>query len=161
MQPMGRLSMYSKCLDFLSFKFWMRVRFFFIFPLLPTCSFQVLNMFLRFPMCSPRVFPIAPRFNPISFAQSPPLCTYIAGPKEKTLHLSIEFYILGRLRSFNFYLQWANQISSTQKKREKVGLVRHTRLINMKQNKYPQYVYKFLECIHKMKKAGKKKSSLL
>jgi hypothetical protein len=34
-----------------------------------------------FPICSPRLFPIAPRFNPICFAQNPPLLTYIAGTK--------------------------------------------------------------------------------
>jgi hypothetical protein len=38
----------------------------------PVGSHQVPNMLPRFPMCSPRVFPIAPRFNPICFAQSPP-----------------------------------------------------------------------------------------
>jgi len=50
---------------------WGEGRFFFFFPLFPTCSLQVpngflsgSNKFLRFPMCSPRVFPIAPRFNP-------------------------------------------------------------------------------------------------
>jgi hypothetical protein len=36
---------------------------------------------MHFPLCSPRVFPIAPGFNPICFAQSPPLLTYIGGPK--------------------------------------------------------------------------------
>jgi hypothetical protein len=51
--------------------------FFFIFPLFSTCSVQVPNGFPRFPMCSPRVFPIAPRFNPICFAQSPPLLTCV------------------------------------------------------------------------------------
>jgi hypothetical protein len=48
MQPMGRLSMHSKCLDLFSFKFWVAElggRIFFIFPLFPTCSFQVLNEF--------------------------------------------------------------------------------------------------------------------
>jgi hypothetical protein len=45
MQPMGRLSMHSKCLDFFSFKFWLGVarggggRIFFFFLLFPTCSF--------------------------------------------------------------------------------------------------------------------------
>jgi hypothetical protein len=39
----------------------------------PMDSHQVLNTFPRFPMCSPRVFRIAPCFNPICFAQSPPL----------------------------------------------------------------------------------------
>ncbi len=52
--------------------------FFFILPLFPTCSFQVP---MRFPMCSPKVFPIAPHLNPICFAQSAPLLTYIGGPK--------------------------------------------------------------------------------
>ncbi len=47
----------------------------------PNGSYQVPNMFHRFPMCSPMVFPIAPHFNPICFAQSPPLLTYIGGPK--------------------------------------------------------------------------------
>jgi hypothetical protein len=53
------------------------------------------NMFPRFPICSPRVFPIAPRFNLICFAQNPPLLTYIAGPKEKALYLLIESSIVG------------------------------------------------------------------
>jgi hypothetical protein len=57
MQPMGRLSMHSKCLDLFSF-------------------FFVPKMFPRFSMCSPRVFLIAPHFNPICFAQSPSLLTY-------------------------------------------------------------------------------------
>jgi hypothetical protein len=65
-------------------------------------------------MCSPRVFPIAPRFNPICFAQSPPLLTYITGPKGEAIHHS-ESSILGSLNSFLF-LQWANQIGSLQKK---------------------------------------------
>jgi hypothetical protein len=39
----------------------------------------------------------------IRFAQSPPLLTYIAGPKGETLHLSIESSILGSLHSFNFF----------------------------------------------------------
>jgi hypothetical protein len=42
----------------------------------------------------PRVFPIAPCFDPICFAQSPPLLTYIAGPKGMTLHLSIDSSII-------------------------------------------------------------------
>jgi hypothetical protein len=43
--------------------------FFFSFFL---CSLQVPN---GFPMCSPRVFPIAPRFSPVCFAHS------LGGPK--------------------------------------------------------------------------------
>jgi hypothetical protein len=43
MQPMGRLSMHSKCLDLFSFKFWVVGRgggdggLFFIFPWFPMC----------------------------------------------------------------------------------------------------------------------------
>ncbi len=66
-------------------------------------SHQILNMFPGFPMCSPRVFPIAPHFNPICFAQSPPLLTYIDGPKGETLHLSKESFNLGSLHSFNLF----------------------------------------------------------
>ncbi len=47
-------------------------------------SHQVLNIFSRFSMCSPRVFPIAPRFNPICFTQSPPLLTYIGSRLESS-----------------------------------------------------------------------------
>jgi len=59
MQPMGRLSMHSKCLNF-AFKFWVGggedfFSFFF-------CSQHVP---FKFPICSPMVFPIAPHFNPI------------------------------------------------------------------------------------------------
>jgi hypothetical protein len=103
MQSMGRLSTHSKCLDFFVLKFfeggavWERI--FFIFPLFLTCSFQVP---IRFPMCFSRVFPIAPHFSPICFAQSPPLLTCIAGPKGEALHLSIESSILGGLHSFIF-----------------------------------------------------------
>ncbi len=64
-------------------------KIFFIFPLLQ----QVLN-----------VFPIAPCFNPICFAQSPPLLTYIGGPKGEALHLSIESSIFVSLHSFKKYL---------------------------------------------------------
>ncbi len=69
----------------------------------PMSSHQVPNTFPTFPMCSPRVFPIAPRFNPICLAQSPPLLTYIAGPKGESLHLSIESSISGSLHNFNFF----------------------------------------------------------
>ncbi len=150
---MGRLSMNSKCLDFFSpFKFWVgekggRGRIFFIFPFcsqyvpfkFPVNSHQVPNTFPRFSMCSPRVFPITPCFNPICSAQSPPLLTYIGGPKGKALHLFIESSILGSLHSFNFFWRWASQIGSLQPK-EKVGLARHPQLINMKQNKYTQFI---------------------
>ncbi len=73
----------------------------------------------RFPMCSPWVLSISPCFNPICFAQSAPLFTYIAGPKGKALHHSIESSILRRLHSFNVVLWWADQNSKI-----KVGLVK-------------------------------------
>ncbi len=69
--------------------------------LFPTCSHQVPNVF-------PKVVPIAPCFNPICFAQSPPPLMYIAGPKHEALHLFIEAFILGNLHSFNFVLQFDN-----------------------------------------------------
>jgi hypothetical protein len=99
----------------------------------PTHSNQVLNMFPKFPMCSTRVFPLAPCFNPICFAQSPPLFTYIAGLKGEALHRM--FYVLGASLVWTFFLQWTNQIDSLQKR--KFGLTRHPQLIDMKQNKYP------------------------
>jgi hypothetical protein len=55
-------------------------------------------------MCSPRVFPIAPSFIPICFTQSRPFLTYMGGPKEEALYLSIESSILGSLCGFNFFV---------------------------------------------------------
>ncbi len=121
---------------------WGRGGIFFSFFL---CSQHVPFMFPRFPMCSSRVFPIAPCLNPICFAQSPPILTYIGGPKGEAHHLSIKSFILGGLCSFNFFVWWANQISWLQKK--KFGLVRHPQLINMKQNKYPQLLRRRLQYI--------------
>jgi hypothetical protein len=79
---------------------------------------MVPNLILRFPMCSPRVFPIAPRFNPLCFAQCPPFLTYIGGPKREALHLSIESFILGSLHSFNlfFTMGQSNCLIATKKK---------------------------------------------
>jgi hypothetical protein len=60
-------------------------RIFFHFSFVP-------NMFLSGSQCVPQgVFPIASCFNPICFAQSPPLLTYIGGPKGEALLLSIKF----------------------------------------------------------------------
>jgi hypothetical protein len=84
MQPMGRLSMHSKCLDFFSFKFWVGGgRIFFHFSFVPF-KFSMGSQWV--PICSPRVFSIAPRFNPICFAHSPPLLTCIGGPKKEALY---------------------------------------------------------------------------
>ncbi len=50
------------------------------------------------------VFPIAPNFKPICFAQSPPLLTYIGGPNGRTLWFSnIESFNLGGLHTSNFF----------------------------------------------------------
>jgi len=58
------------CFSLLSFGAWDR-KIFFQFSFVPN----------RVPMCSPRVFQIAPCFNALCFAQSPPLLTYMCGPK--------------------------------------------------------------------------------
>jgi hypothetical protein len=106
MQPMGRLSMCLKCLDFfflLSFGGKGGKTFFhfsFVLNMFPPSSQWVP---IRFPMWSQRVFPLAPCFNPICFAQSPPLLTYIGGPKEETPHLSVKSFILEDPNSFNFF----------------------------------------------------------
>jgi hypothetical protein len=62
-------------------------------------------------MCSLMVFPIAPQFNPLCCSQCPPLVTYTGAPKGE------ESFILGSLHSFNFFLQWANQIVSLRQKK--------------------------------------------
>ncbi len=120
-QPMVRLSMHSKCFDFFLLSFGWVGEDFFIFHLFPS----VPNLFPGFPMCSPRVFPIAPHFNPIYFAQSPPLLTYIGGPKGEALHLSIESSILGSLHCFNFFFFVMGQSNWFIAKRNRVGLMRH------------------------------------
>jgi hypothetical protein len=98
-------------------------------------SHQVLKMSLRFSMCSQRVFPIAPRFNPICFAQSPPLLTYIGGLKGEALHLSRESSIYGSLILSTLFFICQSNWFIAKKKKKKVELVSHPQLINMKQNK--------------------------
>ncbi len=119
--------------DFFHF-FFVPNMFLFKFPM---GFYYILNIFLRFFRCSPRVFPIAPRFNPICFAQRPPLLTYIGGLKGEAFHLSIEYSILGRFHNFNFFKDGPITLVHCQKKR--VGLMKHLQLINMKQIKYPQF----------------------
>ncbi len=62
----------------------------------PMGSHQVLNVFSKFPMCSSRVFPIAPFFNPICFAQSPPLLTYIVWAKGEGTPSFHKIFYLGK-----------------------------------------------------------------
>jgi len=120
---MGRLSMNSKFLDYflLSF-FWAGGgrggEDFFIFPLSQHVPF-------KFPICSlqvPNVFLIASCFDPICFAQSPPLLTYIGGPKGESLHLSIES------ASIVSTLFCDGPIKLAHCQRKKVGLGRHPQL---------------------------------
>jgi hypothetical protein len=94
MQPMRRLNMHSKYLDLFFYKILGGAHagggglfsFFFL------CSLQVLNGFPSGSQCVPQwVFPIAPRFSPICFAQS--LTRWAKGGK--ALQLSIESSILG------------------------------------------------------------------
>jgi hypothetical protein len=81
------------------------------------------------------VLPIAPRFNPICFAQSPPLLTYLCGTKGMAFHISIESSILESLNSFNIFFA----IGINYAKKKTVGLVMPPQLINMKHNKYRQF----------------------
>ncbi len=62
MQPMGRLSMHSKCRDFLS-----------IFPLFPIFSLQFPIGSHQVPNVFPKGVPNSTLLNPICFAQSSPL----------------------------------------------------------------------------------------
>jgi hypothetical protein len=83
-------------------------------------------MFPKFSMCFPRVFPIAPGFHPLCFAQSPPLLTYVVGgPKGRPLHFSINSSILGSLHGLNvfFVMGHSNWLIAKKKKKKKVGLV--------------------------------------
>jgi hypothetical protein len=99
MQPMGRLSLHSKCRDFFSFKFWVVVGedFLSFFPLFPICSLQVPNLF-------PKGVPNSTSFFGQMFCpKSSPSHLYI-GPRGEALHLSIESSIWGSPHSFNFIL---------------------------------------------------------
>ncbi len=60
-------------------------------------------------------------------------------PRGEALHLSIKSSILGSLYSFNIFFR-NGPIKLAYCQKEKVELVRHPQLINMKQNKYPQFI---------------------
>jgi hypothetical protein len=114
--------------------------FFSFFPLFPTCSLQVPNMFPRYPMCSSRAFPIALPFNPICFGQnSSPSHLYTWAEGGGTL-ASHKIFYFGRLCIVStFFCDEQIKLAHCQKEKEKkVGLVRHPQPINMKQNKYPE-----------------------
>ncbi len=112
------------------------------FPLFPTCSLSSSQWVpIEFPLCSlclqsvpRRVFPIAPCFNLICFAQSPPLLTHIGGPKEEAIHLSIESSIMGNLHSFNFvFCNGPIKLAHCKKKKKKGWTWKQKQ-----NNKYPQ-----------------------
>ncbi len=120
--------MHSKCLDFFLFKFWAEAlgggdffHFSFVPSMLPSSSQWVP---VRFPMCSPRVLPIAPLI-PYDLPKSPPHLTYIGQPKGEELNLSIDSSILGNLHSFNIFCNGPIKLAHCKKEKEKVELVRH------------------------------------
>ncbi len=81
----------------------------------PSCSQRVPQVLI---IC-PKMFPIAPHFYSIHFAQSC-LFNYIKGPNVKHPHLSIENSILGSLQSFNFLLWWVSiKMTHCKKKKKK------------------------------------------
>ncbi len=111
----------QSALIFFLFKFWVGGGIFFPFSFVPNMfpsrSQWVFNMFHGFPMCSPKVFPIAPCFDPICFSQSPPLLTYIGGPKGKALHLSVESSILGTSLVSTFFCNGPMKLAHCQEKK--------------------------------------------
>jgi hypothetical protein len=65
------------------------------------------------------VFSIAPCFSPIHFAESPPLLTYICGPKGEALYLSIEsFYFGGASIVSTFFCDGPIKITHCKKKKK-------------------------------------------
>jgi hypothetical protein len=117
--------------------------FFLIFPLFTTCSFYVPSMFLsssqwvsyqfpnmfpKFPMCSPKVLPIAPCFNLICCAHNPPLLTKGGG----TPSFNRIFNFGGASTVSSFFCNGAIKITHFKKK---VGLMKHPQLININHTK--------------------------
>jgi hypothetical protein len=83
------------------------------------------------------VFPIAPRFNPICFAQSPPLneiYEWAKGGRHCIFLKNLLFWGAFIISTYFFDGPIAGK--------KKAGLVRHPQLINMKQNnkKCPQFI---------------------
>jgi hypothetical protein len=97
---------------------------------------------LKFPMCSPIVFPIASRFNPICFAQSPPFLTLYTWAKGEGTPSFRRIFYCGEPPQFRFYFH--GPIKLAHCKKQKVGLVRHPQLITMELNKYLHNRYNVL-----------------
>jgi hypothetical protein len=117
---------------FFSFKFWLGGGWgFFSFflcsqhaPIMFSMdSQQVLSIFHR--------YPIVAHFNPICFAQSPLLLTYIGEPKWEALHLLFQG---ASIVSIFFVMGQTNWLIA---EKNKSWTCEHCQLINMKQNKYP------------------------
>jgi len=90
--------------------------------LFPMMSFKLPMMFLKFPVCSPRVFPIANHFIPCPLPKVLHFVTYTGLWKGEALHPHIEIAILGSLPSFFFLVWWCtNQNSPLQKEKRKLG----------------------------------------
>ncbi len=129
---MRRLSMHSKCLALFSFKFWVwgegRI---FSFSFVPNMfplkfsmgSHQVPNMLPRFPMCSPRVFPIAPIFIHMFCRKSSPSHVYTWAKGRGTPSFHRFFYIWGASIGSIFFCY--GPIKLAHSKRKKVGLLTH------------------------------------
>ncbi len=135
MQPMERFSTHLKYLDFFSFKFCVGVeggRIFFIFLLFPTCSSQVPNGFisnsqyvLRFPMCSQQHLVLIPYVQPKIFPFSP----IQVGQRERHSIFSQNLLFWGASIVSTFFCMCQSHWLIATKK---IGLVRHSQLINMK-----------------------------
>jgi hypothetical protein len=96
---------------------------------------QVPNMFS---MCSQRVFPIAPCFNTICFAERPPLLTYVGGQMGRHF-IFPKNLLFGGASIISTFFSFCNgpiKLAHCKKEEEEEkGLVRDPQLINMKQNK--------------------------
>jgi len=102
MQPMGRLSMHSKCLDFFPFKFWVGVgergedlsHFFFVPNMFSSSSQYVPYV----PNVFPKGVPNSTSLNPICFAKkSSPSLLYIGGPKGRSTSSFHRIFYFGEL----------------------------------------------------------------
>jgi hypothetical protein len=88
-----------------------------------------------------------PNSTSLCFAQSPPLLTYIGGPKGEALHLSIESSILGASVVSTFFCDGPIKISHCKKK--ELGPVRHPQLISINHTRHPQYNWNIYESTRK------------
>ncbi len=132
-QPMGRLSKHSKCLDGGRTSF----HFFFVPNMFPSSSQWVP---IRLPICS-----LGSQCISLGCSQSHMFCpksslshTYIAGPKGSVALHSLQNLLLWGASIVSTFFNCHGPMKLAQCKKQKVGLVRHPKLINMKHNKYPQ-----------------------